>query len=305
MAKITTKQILDAINSHQYEQLDEYLSDVDWMAIEPATIIPQPAIRSFAKAIDDKEVRLDVMQFLVAYAENYFMAGAERLVREEFAKKREGVSSTIVRMDAEQRIKTFKNELSTQIKQIQSSGEFSGDKFSKQKKRIEQLEKQVEELVEKNANLETKLDKWEHPYDYGKYIPEPLRNDTFGYIMNFLKVKRIVREMYSTNEMGYRQICCYHWDGSKALFGYFVDRVTNALNLRGARVPMDWQVFKPAIHNFEDILEEARKALSTYNNSSSLQKNRIKDSEKIDDAIKNALEYVNEKKQPEHRPNIV
>ena len=291
--KNVLSSLLSAINDLRFDDLDRFLkNDVEWESVGDILIIPQQ-VRKFIKSIQDKEARMDVARFLHKYARQYFREAAEGMENKEREEGFLAVGPDIPIKTAEERIALFQQELAFLLDQDESTGEFSGNKFKMQQERIKQLEKQVEELVDKNAKLETQLDRWEHPYNYGKYIPDPFRNDTFVYIMNYLKMKGIVREMYSTNEMGFKQICCYHWDGSKALFGYFVDKINDILNLRGARVPLDWKVFEPAIHNYNDIVGEARKALSTYKNSSSLQQERIKDVDKIDEAVKNALEYVN------------
>ena len=285
MGKSNTKQILEVINNHQYEQLSDYLSDVNWLEIDPLTIVPQQAIRSFAKAIVDKEVRLDVMRFLETYAENYFRTGAETLVRHDYAQKHVGFTSAVIRIEADQYIDKFKTELKTQIKQLQSSGEFTGEKYKKQEELIDSLYERIGHLEEENTKLSTQLEKYKHPHANGKYIPDELKNDDFYNIMSHLSDQKIVRVVSEPDEIGVRKIICYQWDASKALFGYFVERINNEFDLRGARVPLNWKIFRPVINNFDEIIDEARKALSTYNNSSILHKNRIEKAEMVDKAI--------------------
>jgi len=265
MGKMNTKQVLEVINNHQYEQLSDYLSDVNWLEIDPLTIVPQQAIRNFAKAIVDKEVRLDVMRFLEAYAENYFRAGAEELVRHDYAQKHVGFTSGVIRIEANQYLDKFKTELKTQINQLQSSGEFSGDKFQKQEKRIKQLEKEVEELSNANKFLQEKIDRFEHPEKYGKFIPYDLNNSQFRAIMEYLQSKQIVSPLYSDSVYG-KTICCYHWYASKALFGYYVERLNEEFELNEAREQRNWQIFESVFENYDEIVEEARKAVSKYRN---------------------------------------
>lgn len=265
MGKMNTKQVLEVINNHQYEQLSDYLSDVNWLEIDPLTIVPQQAIRNFAKAIVDKEVRLDVMRFLEAYAENYFRAGAEELVRHDYAQKHVGFTSGVIRIEADQYLDKFKTELKTQINQLQFAGEFSGDKFQKQEKRIKQLEKEVEELSNANKFLQEKIDRFEHPEKYGKFIPYDLNNSQFRAIMEYLQSKQIVSPLYSDSVYG-KTICCYHWYASKALFGYYVERLNEEFELNEAREQRNWQIFESVFENYDEIVEEARKAVSKYRN---------------------------------------
>ena len=265
MGKMNTKQVLEVINNHQYEQLSDYLSDVNWLEIDPLTIVPQQAIRNFAKAIVDKEVRLDVMRFLEAYAENYFRAGAEELVRHDYAQKHVGFTSGVIRIEADQYLDKFKTELKTQINQLQSAGDFSGDKFKKQQERIKQLETEFKELQDINRELKAKVDRFEHPEKYHKYIPSELRNRKFGDIMKYLHSVQIAIPIYADGDYG-KVITCYQWYGGKGLFGYYVDKLNFEFELNEAREQLNWKIFEPAFNNYEKLIAEARKAVSNYKN---------------------------------------
>ena len=263
MGKMNTKQVLEVINNHQYEQLSDYLSDVNWLEIDPLTIVPQQAIRNFAKAIVDKEVRLDVMRFLEAYAENYFRAGAEELVRHDYAQKHVGFTSGVIRIDADQYLDKFKTELKTQINQLQSAGDFSGDKFKKQQERIKQLETEFKELQDINRELKAKIDRFENPHKYGKFVPAELNNRKFVDIMQYLQSKQLVMPLYPEKDYT-RGISCYQWYGSCALFGYFVWKLNQEFDLNEARDLLNWQVFETAINNYDKLINEARKAVSKF-----------------------------------------
>lgn len=69
--------------------------------------------------------------------------------------------------------------------------------------------------------------------------------------------------MYDDSSYG-RQVCCYRWYGKKALFGYYVERMNQELDLNEARELLNWQIFEPAIDNYGELVEEARKAVSKY-----------------------------------------
>ena len=278
--------ILTAINDLQITDLDKYLkNDVEWESIEDTFIIPQN-VRKFIKRINDKEVRLDVAKFLHKYARQYFREAAER---QEYNEKMEDMlvmgGPAISIKTADERIALFQQELAFLLDQDESTGEFSGDRFKKQAKKIEDLEKQVEELKAENENLSTQLYYYQHPRENGKHIPEELNKTEFYNIMTHLVTYKIVRTVSEPDEMGIHRIVCYQWDASKALFGYFIERMNEVLEIRGARVPLNWKVFRPAINNYDKLIDEARKALSTYNNSSILQKNRIENAEIVDKAI--------------------
>lgn len=286
--KKISDSIIREINDHKFENLDVYLKDqVEWEEISDELIIPKNT-RKFIKSIQDKETRIAVANFLQKYARQYFREAAERQEYKETAENMYavGVPDMPVKT-ADARLNLLQQELLFILDQEQSTGEFSGEKFKQQEKRIKQLEKEVQELVDKNAQLEKKLDRWENPWAYEKLIPEPLRNDTFFQIMNYLKSKQIVREIYERSDYGHR-ICCYHWDAKKALFGYFVEQLNLEFDLNEARGQLNWQVFEPAIHNYGDIVEEARKAVSKYRNS----KKTLLPAQA--DIIKEAIKYADE-----------
>ena len=280
--------IIQDINDHKFENLDVYLKDqVEWENFGDELIVPKN-VRKFIKSIQDKETRIAVANFLQKYTRQYFREAAERQEYKETTENMYavGVPDMPVK-SADVRLNLLQQELLFILDQEQSTGEFSGDKFKQQEARIKQLEKQIEELVGKNAQLETRLDRWEHPYNYGKFIPEPLRNDTFMQIMNYLKSKQIVREKYEPSDYGHR-ICCYYWDAQKALFGYFVEQLNREFDLNEARGQLNWQVFEPAIHNYDEIVEEARKAVSKYRKS----KKTLLPAKA--DIIKEAIKYADE-----------
>lgn len=296
MGKTNTKQILEVINNHQYEQLSDYLSDVNWLEIDPLTIIPQQAIRSFAKAIVDKEVRLDVMRFLETYAENYFRTGAETLVRHDYAQKHVGFTSAVIRIEADQYIDKFKTELKTQIKQLESSGEFSGEKFSKLKKRITELEKEINELKERNLKLEGKIYAYEHRGD-GHYIPEKLINQEFDHVVQLLGQKQLITAHYRPSPYGYQQIAYLTWKGQYDLFGYFVDKISYELELRDSGGRLNWKLFRAAFDNFEDMQRAAKNAVSYYQNHSDAK--LPEDADIIDEILQTASAYEAERQTKE------
>lgn len=282
--KITPNSIAEQLNQHKYEELKVFLrKSVDWYSLAPSSILPREQVRAFVTSIEDEEVRLAVMRFLIKYAYDYFYEVAKADTPIDF---RVGISSIEDQEEeARKKVDAFQKELNFQMDLIISSGEFSGDKFHKQEEKIKELEKKVKELETENTELSAQLEKYKYPSRNGKYIPEELNKTEFYNIMNHLADKKIVRVVSEPDETGVRRIICYQWDASKALFGYFVEKMNETMNIRGARVPLNWKVFRPAINNYDEIVEEARKALSTYNNSSNLQKKRIEKAEMVEEAI--------------------
>lgn len=259
----TIEDIIDRINTKKYDNLDDLLKSIEWELVGDDLIEPIN-VRHFTKCIVDNEVRLDVMRFLNKYAKQYFRQAAETFEYNENV--RVATSTALVResiKSADEYLDLFVDELGFLIDQLENSGEFSGDKFAKQTKRITELEKQVKELQTANHKLQDKVNRFENPAKYGHYIPSELNNRIFLEVMNFLQHKQIVLPLYDDSNYG-RRVYCYHWYGKKALFGYYVERMNHELELNEARDLLNWQIFEAAIDNYSDLVDEARKAVSKY-----------------------------------------
>lgn len=250
----------DGSDKSEWNNLDELLQDgILWSAIDPERIIPKNSLRCFTKSIIDKEVRMDVMKFLFDYAEYYFSDGARELAWV-------GVN-TIEKRDLEERIRNyiteFRTELSTQISQIEKTGAYSGDRFSKLEKQVTQLTEENEQYKKANKFLQDKIDRFENPHKYGRFIPAELNNRIFANIMQYLQSKQLVLPLYPEKDYT-RGISCYQWYGSCALFGYFVWKLNQEFDLNEARDLLNWQVFETAINNYDKLINEARKAVSKF-----------------------------------------
>ena len=285
----------DGSDKSEWNNLDELLQDgILWSAIDPERIIPKNSLRCFTKSIIDKEVRMDVMKFLFDYAEYYFSDGARELAWL-------GVN-TIEKRDLEERIRNyiteFRTELSTQISQIEKTGAYSGDRFSKLEKQVAQLTEENEQYKKANKFLQDKIDRFENPHKYGKFIPAELNNRIFVEIMRYLQAKQLVLPLYPEKDYT-RGISCYQWYGSCALFGYFVWKLNQEFDLNEARDLLNWQVFETAINNYNKLINEARKAVSKFR----------KDDKALlpakADIIEDAIRYANgDMKNAEIRENL-
>lgn len=250
---VTTVDVASDLLNHPEEwgcDLNELLQErIDWSEIAPETIIPKLELRRFTKSITDKEVRLDVMRFLNEYAYYYFYDAAQQ------------ISDTLG--DANSKMNEFQSELATQISQIEKTGMFSGDRISKLQKRIAQLEEENKEYKNANKYLQDKVNRFENPHKYGKFIPAELQNRIFLNIMQYLQSKQIAMPIYPEKDYT-RGISCYQWYGTCALFGYFVWKMNQEFELNEARDLLNWQVFETAINNYDKLINEARKAVSKF-----------------------------------------
>jgi len=267
--RITPSSIAEQLNQHKYEDLGVFLrKDVDWFALAPSSILPREKVRAFVTSINDEEVRLDVMRFLNKYAIDYFSEIAQKDIEIDF---HVGISSAAdIEREAVKRVGMFQKELTFQIDLIESSGKYTGARYSKLEKKIEDLEKQLKRKDEDIENLdklinelEEKVNRFEHPEKFGKYIPAELRGRQFQDIMAYLQTKQIVLPLYSDSTYG-RLIQCYRWYGSKGLFGYYVERLNEEFDLNEAREQRNWHIFESVFENYDKLVDEARKAVSKY-----------------------------------------
>ena len=289
---LTTEEIVERLNNGEYDDLWNFLQAIDWTQVAPETIIPRPVLRQFVRKISDGERRIEVMEFLSKFAHDYFYDGAKRM--EWMKELKEDVEDEDdleeFAQEAAADIRDFKAELNFQIDLVKSK-DYPGAVIDRLKKRKDVLEKEVKELKEENNKILTELDRLRHPYNYGKHIPEPLRNQMFSDIMNHLKKMQLVTISYMQTAWG-EQPCCYFWCGTQSLFGYFVIHVSDALNLKKGRDTYDWQIFEPAINNYDELIKEARKAISTCKKKN----NKIDKSEIIDEAIQIAIQKAESEK---------
>lgn len=293
----TLQPILDALNNHTYTDLDEYLKEeVDWFAIKPEDIVPREKVRAFTKAITNKETRLEVIRFLRKYEDHYFsdivIPGVGYDEYERPIDDWEHV--TILHSIAD-----FHKELSVLIDQL-TSHEFSDEKFANQAQRIIELEQKVKCLEEDKADLgkvieqqKAKIEELEHP-ESKQFIPDALDEPEFLFIMEYLAAKKIVTTITYQTGYGPRPLC-YVWANTapKTLFGYLVDRVSHELDIR-KNSRLDWKLFKPAFRNYDEIIKQAKDAVSKYKFWSDPQDELPKNHHLVEEAIDYAEQKMDE-----------
>ena len=172
MAKTDLNKILQDINNHEYEDLEKFLKKTDWFSVPKGSILPRAKVRAFVTSIADDEVRLAVMRFLQKYEDHYF-------------KEEDNVFEPVLGTDP---IAAFHRELSVQIEQLTSTGEFSGNRFSKLEKQVAKLKEENEQYKKANQFLQEKIDRFEHPEKYNKYFPSELVQFVVKQPLNLLDV---------------------------------------------------------------------------------------------------------------------
>lgn len=265
------KKITEQLNRHEYTDLTKFLEQIDWFAVPHEQIVPREKVRAFIKSIENEETRLNVARFLQKYEDYYF-------------KETDNGFTANIGPDP---IAEFHRELEYLIKQLTSNGEFSDLVFSDIRRRKEQLEKEVETLKNKVAELEAKVNLYENPQAYGFGITGELECEEFYWIMEYLTKQHVVRVKF--REGTWRDLpCAYYWDKEMGLFGYFVDQVSEFLDLRDSADRIKWEPFKKAFLNFDKLEKEARNAISRYKTP----RGKYPDN---GDLVKNAIKYAQEK----------
>ena len=207
------------------------------------------------------------MQFLQKYAIDYFLALSESSSELEF--QRGNITYAGIVNNSRDRIEQFRKELLFQIDLIESTGEFSGDKFKKLQEKVNEQEQEIIRLTAKIDELEKSLEErdnkiyeQDHPEDK-QFIPDSLNQPEFLFAMEYLEKKKIVTTFTHVTQYG-RAPLCYVWaKTAKPLFGYLVDRISYELELR-KKGRLDWKLFRPAFRNYDEIVKQGKNAVSIY-----------------------------------------
>ena len=171
--------------------------------------------------------------------------------------------------------------------------------------RIAELEKQVKKLTsEKREAIRDKEDaererdeyrkKWEELNSRlnKKYIPAELKSDEAKLIIEKLIKQDLITPLGHHTGVEF-VIQTYRWDGTGALFGYFVDRMNYQLELADSGGRINWKPFKHAFSNYEEKEKRARDTVSYYKQHPKAK--MPEKAEKIDDAIAEAEKKLKQK----------
>lgn len=58
----------------------------------------------------------------------------------------------------------------------------------------------------------------------------------------------------------------YRWNDTASLYGYFVDKTSDFLDIRQSNNRIPWKTYEPIIINHSELLATARQAVNDYNN---------------------------------------
>jgi len=164
--------------------------------------------------------------------------------------------------------------------------------------RITELEAQIEDLrQEKNDAIHDKKEAERERDKYRKKLEELTSRLNRKHIPAVLKseeAKLIIEELVNQDlitPLGYNSVLqFYRWEGTGALFGYFVDKMNFQLELADSGGRINWKPFKQAFSNYEEKEKRARDTVSHYKQHPYTK--MPENAEKIDDAIAIAEEKL-------------
>lgn len=176
--------------------------------------------------------------------------------------------------------------------------------------RIAELEAQIKDLkrekndaIEERKAAERERDKYRKKWEEltnrldRKYIPAELKSEEAKLIIDELIKKDLI------TPLGYNSVLqFYRWEGTGALFGYFIDKMNFQLELADSGGRLNWKIFRCAFSNYEEKEKRARDTVSFYKQHP--KEKMPENAEKIDEAIVNAEKILQEKKNLPKPPKI-
>lgn len=87
-------------------------------------------------------------------------------------------------------------------------------------------------------------------------------NATLNKILNSSEAERLFQRIPNIEKCG----DFYKWIGTKALFGYFVDKTSEYLNLRPSNNRIPWSIYKEAFNLSDKDISTAKQFINDYRN---------------------------------------
>ena len=253
-------------NSTHYNYVREFLvaHPMQWTMPFPLRPVFSKAI--LGRSVDEwKEVTLDFDRETVDQIVQRFATKEERKQLIEELEKALNAANNEPGASQKVSMQTFKkkaDESSLNQLRKQDFVPRSGQGTAEEQ-RIKQLEKQLDAVTEERDRAVRRLASLDSRVGQ-KYIPASFKTEEAERIINACIRRDLISAVWRPDDKGNVLLNCYRWDGSKALFGYFVDKMSARLNLYNAGKQVDWREFRHAFTNYEDIVKRARDAVSEY-----------------------------------------
>lgn len=300
---------------HAIEEADDFRTFEDFVKKHPAkytmTFDIQPKFdlsMCFCSTQEWKEATDDFDQVVVEHIIRRFNApdARETLVaeiRKALAKANKDPNSSPKASMVSHRLKAtdkFLDELLKQkVEEEQHAVELEKAIEKSKDERIAELEAQIKDLEKKKREAESDRDHWKRECDHLvrkfnernkrleiQQIPPEFKQLPGSEIIQQLINSGLIRVLYRQGNAN-SEDRLYKWEGSKKLFGYFVERVADELSLRksGKSGNIIWEPFMQAFYESEDLRHEAASAISAMKKKGALMPDGA---DKIEEAIKYA-----------------
>lgn len=169
---------------------------------------------------------------------------------------------------------------------------------------IKDLKREKSEVIEEKKEAERERDKYRKKWEEltnrfnRKYIPAELKSEEAKLIIDVLIKNDLI------TPLGYNSVLqFYRWEGTGALFGYFIDKMNFQLELADSGGRLNWKLFKCAFGNFEEKEKRARDTVSFYKQHP--EEKMPENAEKIDEAIAAAEKTLTgPRKEPPSMPKM-
>ncbi len=253
-------------NTHYYtvrDFLNQHPAELDCSF----SVCPEFSLGILNRSVAEwKEVTLDFDRETVGELVQRFKQGGRRRVLEEI-KKALNAANSESSSSAKVSMVTFKNKADDAfLDELVLDGDELGPEQNKEdmyNERIRLLEAQLTQVKRERDKAIRELEALSSRVDQ-KYIPSAFKSDEAEQILNELIRKDFLSPVWRHDDMGNFVKSCYRWDESKALFGYFVDKMSARLHLYNAGNQINWREFQHAFSNYEEIVKRARDAVSNY-----------------------------------------
>lgn len=296
-------------NNPYYDEFKGYLKSHPAKIDQPFIIRPRLDIRIMLRSIEEwKEVTLDFDRTAVSNIVCRFVDLEDRKmlvdeIKRVLAKANEDPNSSQKVSMVSHHLKAnnaFLDEILKQKEEEEKRAVELGQKIEKSKDEcIAELKAQVKNLEKEKRDAESDRDHWKREYEHlirkfndrnrkleSQKIPAEFKQLPGSEIIQQLIYSGLIRVLYRQGNSNSEDML-YKWEGSKKLFGYFVERVSDELSLRksGKSGNIIWEPFMQAFYESEDLRHEAASAISAMKKKGALMPDGA---DKIEDAIKYA-----------------
>lgn len=181
------------------------------------------------------------------------------------------------------------------------------ERITELEEHVKTLTKEKQDAIRYKEDAERERDRYRKNWEdlnsrlNRKFIPAELKSEEAKLIIEALIEQDLITPLGHNTGVEF-VVQMYRWDGSGALFGYFIDKMNFQLELADSGGRLNWKPFKQAFSNYEEKEKRARDTVSYYKQHPEVK--MPEKAEKIDEAIANAEKIISEKKKQPQPPKI-